>query len=60
MTPKVKRYAVITFLVAWWGLPGCAFLLNELSEPWFQIACVAVLAFIVAWVWLMVRAIREG
>ncbi|WP_155948880.1 hypothetical protein [Mycobacterium sp. URHB0044] len=60
MTPVVKRYAVITFLVAWLALPLFTLVLDKLSAPWFQIACAAILAFIAAWVWLMVQAIRKG
>jgi uncharacterized membrane protein YhdT len=60
MTPVVKRYAVITFLIAWLALPMFTLVINDLPDPWFQIACAATLAFIVAWVWLMVRAIRKG
>jgi hypothetical protein len=60
MTPVVKRYAVITFLIAWLVLPLVAVVFGELSAPWIQIVCAAILAFIVAWVWLMVQAIRKG
>ena len=60
MTPATKRYAVITFLIAWIVLPAGAVALNELPGPWFRVACWVVLAFILVWVWLMVRSIRKG
>ncbi|KQY07181.1 hypothetical protein ASD37_13995 [Mycobacterium sp. Root135] len=60
MTPAVKRYAVITFLLAWLALPAYVLVLEELPAPWFQVACWAIAVFIVIWVWLMVRAIRRG
>ncbi len=54
-----KRAAVVLFLVAWFALPTFALLLTQLSPPWFQVGCAAVLAFIGAWIWAMVRAIRS-
>lgn len=60
MTPVVKRYAVITFLVAWLALPVVMFAFWELPAPWLQIVCAAILAFIAVWVWFMVQAIRKG
>lgn len=60
MTPATKRYAVITFLVAWIALPIGAIALNELPDPWFAVACWVILVFILVWVWLMVRSIRKG
>ena len=60
MTPVVRRYAVITFLIAWLALPAYVLVVDELSTPWFQIGCGAILVFLAAWVAFMVRAIRKG
>ncbi|BBY26634.1 hypothetical protein [Mycolicibacterium sediminis] len=59
MTPATKRYAVITFLVAAIALPVVPVALEAMPDPWFRIACWAIVAFILVWVWLMVRSIGK-
>lgn len=56
---KSKRGAVVIFLLGWLVLPIAAALLGDLESPWFQIACVAVLAFIVVFVMAAVRVVRR-
>jgi|EndMetStandDraft_6_1072998.scaffolds.fasta_scaffold31787_3 uncharacterized membrane protein YhdT len=56
---KSKRGAVVIFLLGWLVLPIAAVLLGDLESPWFQIACVAVLAFIVVFVMAAVRVVRR-
>lgn len=59
--PRVKsrRGAVMIFLFGWLFLPVLAVLLDELSSPWFEIACVAMVAFVAAFGWAMVRVVRD-
>jgi len=56
---KSKRGAVVIFLLGWLVLPLSVVLLGELERPWFQIACVAVLAFIVVFIMAMVRVVTR-
>jgi hypothetical protein len=54
---KSKRGAVVIFVLGWLVLPLSVVLLDELERPWFQIACVAVLSFIVVFIMAMVRVV---
>ncbi|KAA0083558.1 hypothetical protein CIW52_14370 [Mycolicibacterium sp. P9-64] len=56
---KSKRGAVVIFLLGWLVLPVAAAMLNELDTPWFQIACVATLAFIVVFIMAAIRVVRR-
>jgi hypothetical protein len=56
---KSKRGAVVIFLLGWLVLPLSVVLLDELERPWFQIACVAVLAFIVVFIMAAIRVVAR-
>jgi uncharacterized membrane protein YhdT len=56
---KSKRGAVVIFLLGWLVLPLSVVLLGELERPWYQIACVAVLAFVVIFIMAAVRVVRR-
>jgi hypothetical protein len=56
---KSKRGAVVIFLLGWLVLPLSVVLLDELERPWFQIACVAVLAFIVVFIMAAIRVVTR-
>jgi len=55
---KSKRGAVVIFLLGWLVLPLSVVLLGELEPPWYQIACVGVLAFVVVFIMAAVRVVR--
>jgi hypothetical protein len=56
---RSKRGAVMIFLVGWIFLPFFAIVLGEFERPWFQIGCVALLAFIAIFVVATVRVVRN-
>jgi len=56
---KSKRGAVVIFLLGWLVLPLSVVLLGELEPPWYQIACVGVLAFVVVFIMAAVRVVRR-
>jgi hypothetical protein len=56
---KSKRGAVVIFLLGWLVLPIAVMLLGELHSPWFEIGCVAMLAFIAVFIGAMVRVVRN-
>ena len=51
--------AVVIFLLGWLVLPIAVMLLGELHSPWFEIGCVALLAFIAVFIGAMVRVVRN-
>ena len=55
---RSKRGAVMIFLLGWIFVPLFAIVLGELQSPWFQVGCVAMLAFIVVFIVATVRAVR--
>jgi hypothetical protein len=56
---KSKRGAVVIFLVGWIVLPLSVVILGDLEPPWYQIACVGVLAFVVVFIMASVRVVRR-
>jgi len=56
---KSKRGAVVIFLLGWLVLPLSVVLLGELERPWYQIACVAVLAFVIVFIMAAVRVVTR-
>jgi hypothetical protein len=54
-----KRGAVMIFLLGWLFLPFFVIVLGELQRPWFQVGCVAMLAFIAILVVAVVRVVRN-
>jgi hypothetical protein len=55
---RSRRVAVMIFLLGWLFVPLFAILLGELPRPWFEVGCVAMLAFIAVFVVATVRAVR--
>jgi uncharacterized membrane protein YhdT len=56
---KSKRGAVVIFLLGWLVLPLSVVVLGELEPPWYQIACVGVLAFVIVFIMAAVRVVRR-
>jgi hypothetical protein len=50
---------VVIFLLGWLVLPLSVVLLGELERPWYQIACVAVLAFVIVFIMAAVRVVTR-
>ena len=47
------------FLLGWLVLPIFVIALGELQSPWFQVGCVAMLAFIAVFIVATVRVVRN-
>ena len=56
---RSKRGAVMIFLLGWFFLPLFVIFLGGLQRPWFQVGCVAIIAFIAILVVAMVRVVRN-
>ena len=54
-----KRVPVTIFLIGWFCLPFIAFVLGELDSPWTEVAIVVILAFVAAFVWAVVRVVKN-
>ena len=60
ITPRPSnRGAVGIFLLGWLFLPGAAVVLSNLQSPWFEVASLVTLAFIVAFVVAVVRVVKN-
>ena len=53
-----KRGPVAIFLLGWLCLPVFVYLLGELHSPFYEMACVAMLAFVGLFIWAMIRVVR--
>jgi uncharacterized membrane protein YhdT len=56
---KSKRGAVVIFLLGWLVLPLSVVVLGELEPPWYQIACVGVIAFVIVFIIAAVRVVKR-
>lgn len=56
---KSKRGPVVIFLLGWIVLPFMVILLEDLSAPWFQIGCAALLVFIGVFIVSAVQVVRR-
>lgn len=60
ITPRPsQRGAVGIFLIGWLLLPSAAYLLSELRSPWFEVAGLLTLTFIVVFVVAVVRVVKN-
>lgn len=60
ITPRPSnRGAVGIFLFGWLFLPTAAVLLSDLQSPWFEVASLVTLAFIVIFVMAVVRVVKN-
>jgi hypothetical protein len=60
ITPRPSnRGAVGIFLLGWLFLPTAAVMLGNLESPWFEVASLVTLAFIVIFVVALVRVVKN-
>lgn len=60
ITPRPSnRGAVGIFLLGWLFLPTAAVMLSNLQSPWFEVASLVTLAFIVIFVMAVVRVVKN-